>query len=360
MNEGTYLYREARKALEARAAELGRPLDAACQEAGADYGGAEGQQAQRRFLRRFGLLSPSRASKADEQRTAELISQAQDGAQATTGEVLAAWALFSGGVPGSQELAVCGEEPRCAQCPLRERCEYPNRAPTIRELPESERPRERLIQEGPDALSDAELLGIIIQAGTRKKTAVDLAKQLLSQHGSLRGISTRTVRELSETPGIGPAKAAKIQAALTIGRRMAESAAFERGEPVQTSESLFRRYHTALRDSMKEVFKVVLLDRKNRVIAEDEVSTGSLSASIVHPREVLNPAIRQSASAIICVHNHPSGDPKPSGEDVEITRRIHDASRIVGIALLDHIIIGDDRYFSFADEGIIKSWEKGR
>jgi DNA repair protein RadC len=355
MNEGTYLYREARKALEARAEELGRPLDAVCQEAGADYGGAEGQQALRRFLHRFGHLSSSRVAKAHEQKIAELVAQAQDGAQAATGEVLSVWALFSGGVPGSEALAVCGEQPQCPKCSLRERCDYPHRAPTIRELPESERPRERLIREGPDALSDAELLGIIIQGGTRKKTAVDLARLLLSQHGSLRAISTRTVEELCETPGIGPAKAAKIQAALTIGKRMAEASALERGEPVQSSEGLFRRYHTALRDSMKEVFKVVLLDRKNRVISDVDVSIGSLSASIVHPREVLNPAIRQSAAAIICVHNHPSGDPKPSGEDIEITRRVHEACKIVGITLLDHIIIGDDRYFSFADEGMIKN-----
>lgn len=351
---GAHLFIEAHEAIELRARESGRSLEAVCMEASADYDSAGNQKPVRRFLFRYGALSATRKTKLNDDRLARLVSQAVEQTGALQARVLSTWMVFSGAVPGVESLAFCHEEPQCEDCPLRPKCRYQERSPTIRELPESERPRERLFREGEDALSDAELLAIIIRDGRPGKTAVDIARMLLHRAGSLRALATRTIAELCEVEGVGPAKAAQIKAALTVGRRMAEAEAFQRGEPVSSSESVFRRYHAQLRDSMREVFKTVLLDRKNRVISDEIVSIGSLSASIVHPREVLNPAVRQSAAAIICVHNHPSGDPQPSKEDLEITKRLREACKVMGISLLDHIIIGDDRYFSFADEGLIK------
>lgn len=352
---GTHLYLETRKSLEARAEKRGSSLADACKEAASAYGSPEGQQGLRRFLFRYGLVGSLRPASACEEKLAELVTDAAESARVTRTEVLSTLIVFSGAARGSEVLSICGSRPKCSLCRLRKSCRYRQRSPTLRELPESERPRERLILEGEESLSDAELLGIIIQGGTARKTAVDLAKLLLARYDNLRALSTRTIEELCEVRGIGPAKAAKIKAALAIGRRMAEASASDRGEPVHSSESIFRRYHTHLRDLVRETFKVVLLDRKNRVIKDEVVSVGSLSASIVHPREVLSPAVRHSAAAFICVHNHPSGDPKPSSEDLEITRRLHEASKILGVALLDHVIVGDDRYFSFADEGLIKN-----
>jgi len=352
---GTHLYLETKKSLEALARKRRCSLTDACKEAEAAYVSHEGQQGLRRFLFRYGLLGSARQTGANEEMLAKLVTDAAEGTSATQPEILSSLMVFSGAARGSGALSICGDRPQCSFCRLRRGCRHCERSPTLKELPETERPRERLILDGEDSLTEAELLGIIIQGGTTNRTAVDLAKVLLARHGGLRALSVLTIEELCEVKGIGRAKAAKIKAALGLGRRRAEEPALDRGEPVHSSECFFRRYHTQLRDSVRENFKVVLLDRKNRVIRDESISVGSLSASIVHPREVLNPAIRHSAAAIICVHNHPSGDPKPSSEDLEITRRLHEACKILGISLLDHIIIGDDRYFSFADEGLIRN-----
>ncbi len=224
--------------------------------------------------------------------------------------------------------------------------------PSIKEWPEDERPRERLITCGPDRLTDAELLAIILRTGdaSTRTTALDQARLLLSRFRDFRGLGSVTYAELCGMKGIGPAKAAQIMACMEIGRRFASQKVRE-GESFTSSRDVFSHFHESLRHRKKEMFIVLLLNGKNRKIREVVVSEGSLNASIVHPREVFNPAIRESAASIILVHNHTGGDPTPSREDREITRRLKEAGDLMGIKVLDHVIIGDGRYVSFADEG---------
>ncbi len=224
----------------------------------------------------------------------------------------------------------------------------------IKDWPAEERPREKLLERGPDALTDAELLALVIRTGdaTSRTSAVDQARLLLQRFGSLRELSRATVAELCVTRGIGPAKAAEILAVFQIARRFgAES--LRPGDRFTSSADVFRHYHERLRDHKREVFLALLLDGKNRIIREVRVSEGSLNASIVHPREVFAPVIRDSAAAVLFVHNHPSGDPTPSREDLEITTRLREAGELMGVRVLDHIIIGSGRYISFVDRGLM-------
>ncbi len=225
--------------------------------------------------------------------------------------------------------------------------------PTMKQLPTSERPRERLIQCGDEQLTDAELLGIIIRDGTRDNTSVDLARKLLLEYGDFRGLSSASISELCKTKGIGPARAAQIKAALAIAKRFSTTRV-KTQQQFKCSSEIFNHFHEQLREKKQELFLAVLLDNKNRIIkVETEVTKGSLTSSIVHPREVFKAAIKESAAAMVFVHNHPSGDPEPSKEDIQITVRLAEVGAIVGIKILDHIIIGKDRYVSFQDRGIM-------
>lgn len=222
----------------------------------------------------------------------------------------------------------------------------------IKHWPEGERPRERLIRSGAEGLSDAELLALIIRTGdsSSKVSAIDLGRELLREFGDLRGIARASVAEICRVKGTGPAKAASIKAALELAGRCVERDLVTEGR-YTSSHQVYEHYRYRFRDQKKEHVMALLLDGKNRVIREVQVSEGSLNQSIVHPREVFNPAVRDSAAAIILVHNHPSGDPAPSREDMELTRRLKDAGELMGIRLLDHVIIGDGSYVSLADRG---------
>jgi len=224
----------------------------------------------------------------------------------------------------------------------------------IKDWPAADRPREKLLHGGPAVLSDAELLGLILRTGDSRTctTALDLARKLLIGFGSLRGLAGASVAELCKTPGIGPAKAAEILAVCELSRRFATTSLLP-GERYSSSGEVFRHFHERLRDRKKEVFLTLLLDAKNRVLREILISEGSLNASIVHPREVFVPVVRESAAAVLFVHNHPSGDPTPSREDLELTKRLSEAGALMGVRVLDHIIIGSGRYMSFADQGLI-------
>ena len=225
----------------------------------------------------------------------------------------------------------------------------------IARWPAAERPRERLLAKGPEALSDAHLLAILLRTGRRDSSAVQVAIELLHRLGSIAGLATCGVEELCAIPGVGPAKAAQLQAALEIGKR-AMAVPLSTGTRLSSSRDLFKHFHPMLRDLKHEIFKVVLLDAKNTVLKEATVSKGSLTLSIVHPREVFALAVRESACAVIFLHNHPSGDPTPSLEDRQLTRRLVAAGDVLGIRVLDHVILGENRYVSFADEG----WLKGQ
>ncbi len=225
--------------------------------------------------------------------------------------------------------------------------------PPITDWPEDERPREKLLKLGPDALSDAELLALIIRSGDHasRQSAIDLGRNLLQEFGDLRALAGATMTELCAVKGAGPAKAASILAALTLAQRV-NTVRLANLERFTTPAQVFQHFHYRFRDRRKEYFVILLLDGKNRILREVQISEGSLNQSIVHPREVFNPAIRESAAAVILVHNHPSGDPIPSREDLEITRRLKEAGDLLGIRVLDHIIIGDNAYRSFVEQGL--------
>jgi DNA repair protein RadC len=225
---------------------------------------------------------------------------------------------------------------------------------TIKNWPQADRPREKLLAQGSRVLSEAELLAIVLRNGNAStgESAMDHARVLLGQFGGLQGIDAASVSELSTVKGIGPAKVAQIKASLEIGRRMG-SQKWEAGQALRSSEDVYRHFRDHLGGEKRELFYVVLLNNKNRKIREVKISEGSLTASLVHPREVYNPVIRDSAAAVIFVHNHPSGDPAPSPEDIDITRRLKEVGDVMGIRVLDHVVIGHDRFFSFNDKGMI-------
>ncbi len=221
----------------------------------------------------------------------------------------------------------------------------------IKEWPEEDRPREKLLDRGAAALTDAELLAILLRTGNAGASALDHARLLLSQFGGIKGIDSAPAKEIGAIKGIGPAKCAQLKAGLEIGRRLGREK-WEAGQALRSSEDVFRHF-AELEKEKREIFYVVLLNNKNRKIREVKISEGSLTASLVHPREVYNPVIRESAAAVIFVHNHPSGDPAPSPEDIEITRRLKQVGEVMGVRVLDHVVIGRDRYYSFSDRGIL-------
>ncbi|MEW6173642.1 MAG: DNA repair protein RadC [Bacillota bacterium] len=222
---------------------------------------------------------------------------------------------------------------------------------TIPELPEAARPRERLWREGPGALTETELLAIILRTGSQAGSALDLAGYLLGSLGGLLGLSRASLEELSAVTGIGPAKAAQVAAALEFGRRFSDSAGAR--TVITTPHDASRLLMARMRHLDREEFRVILLDTKNHVIQIETVAVGTLNSTGVQPREVFKNAIRRSAAAIILAHNHPSGDPTPSREDVALTQRLIQAGELVGIEILDHIIIGDNRYISLKAEKLI-------
>jgi DNA repair protein RadC len=222
----------------------------------------------------------------------------------------------------------------------------------ITRWPKKERPRERLLQHGPQYLTEAELLGILIGKGTRKKTAIDLARELLDQYGSLQKISSRSTAELTIFKGIGSAKAATLSAAFELVRRIQSQGDTDK-KSFKRSSDVANHYLPLMRDLRKEVFIVLLLNRANRLIKEVTISEGTLDASIVHPRDVFREALLEPAAGVILIHNHPSGNPNPSEEDIRITKQLVEAGRLLGIKVYDHIILAEESYRSLADDGLI-------
>jgi DNA repair protein RadC len=222
---------------------------------------------------------------------------------------------------------------------------------TIKQLPPELRPRERLLTGGPSALSDGELLGLLFGIGSREKTAVELAGEIISAAGGLHGLYDVSVHELTEVNGIGEAKACIILAALELGRRIGQVR--NPGRPVISSPAdVDRLLRGRIANLDRENFVVVLLNTKNEVTGTPLVSIGTLSASLVHPREVFKPAIRASAASVILAHNHPSGKVEPSREDREVTKRLKESAEILGIEVFDHVIVGDG-YYSMKENGVL-------
>jgi DNA repair protein RadC len=225
-------------------------------------------------------------------------------------------------------------------------------AAKIPDWPEDERPRERLLKHGPDSLADAELLAIILGTGSGQNTSVDLARHLLSRFDGLRGIDVQPAETLCEINGIGIAKAAGIKAALELAKRLAQQRWRVR-EGVTCSQDVYRLFHLRMRDLGREEFRALFLTGRNVILSEKILFEGSLRESVVSPREIILSAVQLSAASVILLHNHPSGDPFPSSEDKVVTRKIAQACEYVDISVLDHIIIGKDSYYSFADHGLM-------
>ena len=224
---------------------------------------------------------------------------------------------------------------------------------SLRELPEEERPREKLMSKGEHALSDAELLAIVMGSGTRKETAVQLAQRILKEAGDLTKLSGLSVSELCKNfHGVGPARASQMKAALELSRRYSKKVLTKRPR-FSNSQTVFEYFHDSFLGKQQEELWVAVLDMKNRLVTRTEASRGTLNGSLIHPREVFHIAIRNMGAAIILLHNHPSGDPAPSPEDRKVTAQIAEAGNFLGIPLLDHIIIGSGSYYSFKDSGAL-------
>jgi DNA repair protein RadC len=221
----------------------------------------------------------------------------------------------------------------------------------IKNLPEDQRPREKLISKGASFLNDAELVAIIIRSGTYDKTALELSYDILAGVGSIEGLQNVGVAELCKIKGVGYAKACQIKAAVELARRISNSGRMP-GFKVCCSRDVYNVVKDKFLFEKKEYFYILLLDVKNRIIKECMISQGTLTSSLVHPREVFNPAIKESAASIVLIHNHPSGDPYPSKEDIELTGQLKQVSEVVGIKILDHLIIGRDSYYSFAEHSL--------
>lgn len=222
----------------------------------------------------------------------------------------------------------------------------------LRDIPNEERPRERMMRYGASVLSQAELLAIILRTGTRQESVIHMAQRMLGEIGGIRGFMDMSLEELTRMKGIGPAKAVQIKAGIELGQRLAvmrqpETAIIR--SPRDAADMVMEQ----LRYLQKEHFVCLFLNTKNHIIAQETLSMGSLNASIVHPREVFRAAIKCSSASIVCIHNHPSGDPTPSPEDILITNRLCKAGELVGIDVLDHIIIGDGEFVSLKEQGLM-------
>jgi len=226
------------------------------------------------------------------------------------------------------------------------------RRTSIKDWPADERPREKLLKHGPAALADAELLALLIRTGSDKGTALDLAKGILREAKSLYGIASRSASELMRTKGIGKAKAVELLAAFEIGRRV-EARKHDEKLIVKSPDDVARYMTPKMRHLSYEEFVVLVLDAQNGLREEVKLTSGTLNASLVHPREVFKAAIDHRAAAIIVVHNHPSGNLEPSREDIEITRQLVEAGKIIGIPLHDHVIVATGGFTSLADRGLI-------
>ena len=226
---------------------------------------------------------------------------------------------------------------------------------TMKNLPNSDKPYEKLAKYGEVVLSDTELLAIILRTGTKNRTVVELAQNLLLMDKNDLGIVSlynKSITDLQKIKGIGFVKSVQIRAIMEISKRISKCKALEKVK-INSPSSVARVYMEEMRYLTKEYFKLVFLDTKNQIISDKTITIGSVNASIVNPRDVFIEALKNNAVNIIMLHNHPSGDPYPSNEDIQITKRIKECGQLIGIALIDHLIIGDGKYFSLKEKGII-------
>ncbi len=227
---------------------------------------------------------------------------------------------------------------------------------TLHDLPSSERPRERLVKYGAEALSLQELIALILGRGVQGESVMTTAQKLLAHFGSLETLLDASLQDLQQIKGIGVAKACQIKACLEIARRVntngSDTAQNKRRKKVASPADIFTFLKPKLAHHKKEHFVLVSFDTRNNIIGIDTISIGTLNASLVHPRELFEIAIRKHAASVIIAHNHPSGDPDPSDEDIRVTSKLIEAGKLLGIQVLDHIIVGNNTFYSFSEEGL--------
>ena len=227
------------------------------------------------------------------------------------------------------------------------------KATGIKTWPEDDRPREKLLKRGAGALSNSELLAILLRTGTNGTSAIDLARKVLKKFGSFRNMAHTDSRDWKDLKGLGGAKIAHIQAALEIGRRYREDDVSTRKQKIASAKDVVDIVMPQLRDLKTEMFKVVYLDNNNRIIGISDTAVGTVDQAFPIVREIIHAALQKFAKSIVCVHNHPSANITPSLEDKKFTKELCDAGRIMEIKVLDHVIIGDNEFYSFEDEGEI-------
>ena len=222
---------------------------------------------------------------------------------------------------------------------------------TIQQLPDTDRPRERLISQGPESVSSAELIAIILGSGMKGKSVLQLSQEIIMHFGSLKGLAEATIEELRQIKGLGLIKAIQLKAAITLGLRASKQNTAVRYR-IDSPKNGYHLLRNLLSTEKREVFYVILLDTKGYVITQEMISTGTLSSTLVHPREVFYPAIRNKAASVILAHNHPSGDPTPSQQDYQLTEKLIQAGKLIGIPIHDHLIIGNESFVSLRETGV--------
>ncbi|PKN52486.1 MAG: hypothetical protein CVU55_04380 [Deltaproteobacteria bacterium HGW-Deltaproteobacteria-13] len=223
----------------------------------------------------------------------------------------------------------------------------------IRSWPQDDRPREKLLKKGAESLSNSELLAILLRTGVKGLSAIDLARRIVDRFGTFRNMIHTDMREWKEFKGLGPAKLAQIQAALEIGRRFREVEILNGKQKISSARDVVNIIMPQMRDLKTEVFKVIYLNSNNKIIEISDAASGTVNHAVPIVREIIHAALQKFAAAIICVHNHPSANISPSPEDKKFTQEVTAAGKLMDIKVLDHIIIGDDAFYSFAEEGVM-------
>lgn len=223
----------------------------------------------------------------------------------------------------------------------------------IKDLPIDDRPREKLILRGPQSLTDAELLAILLRTGTKGRSVVNVAQEMIFKDGNLARLASKTLSDLRKNPGVGKDKAATLQAAFEISRRIQSQNKWLFDKRVTSPEDVAEIFLPLFRDEVKERFIVVCLSTSNKIIGYETISVGILNSSVVHPREIFKTALEHNAASIILLHNHPSGNTEPSNEDISVTKKIVDSGKIMDIPVFDHIILAGDKYTSFVEKRLI-------
>jgi len=221
---------------------------------------------------------------------------------------------------------------------------------TVKELPLDDRPREKLLMRGAQSLSDAELVAILLRTGKKGKSVIEIARELINSEGNLAMLATKTVDSLQKISGIGKDKAATLAAAFELSRRILSQPKWLSNKKITSPQDVAEIFIPILRDDNKEKFIVVCLNSANKIIKHETISIGNLNSSVVHPREVFKVAIDNSSASIILIHNHPSGNPEPSNEDIRITKKIVETGKIMEIPVFDHLIIAGETYTSFVEK----------